>query len=256
VNGLLDIMRGISTIASVLIVGRALSNGMEELFRLERDRCNGVGKVICSKCDGTKTLARRPAQKVPNLETFNRRQEDLYTCFVCGVTTLHDNFGPSCEEEDMNEAERIRDTIRNAIHNNQTPRSTPLAGTTLCPTCHGRCFLWHVLPNVPKLFGLVELWYSKPLRKGVGTYVPPGWTPQHSNYMEWPGRPLRPISEREVGYFGDDVFDYDDKISDQTWKLIEEDFQRKRGNSSGAQKEPAEDLEDFRFTTVQDISGI
>jgi hypothetical protein len=74
-------------------------------------------------------------------------------------------------------------------------------------------------------------------------------------FFEWAGKPLRPITEREIGYFGDDVFDYQDRISEQTWKLMEEDFEWKKEMSSteGAQKEP-DDLEDFQFTSVQDMS--
>merc|ERR1711933_562011 len=112
VNLLLDFMRSISTIASVVIVGRTIGHGLEELFMVECDRCNSMGKVTCIKCFGTKTLARRPAQRVPNTHIYNRRHEDLQECFVCGPTTLHDNFGPLCarelgEEEEIYEKDRI-----------------------------------------------------------------------------------------------------------------------------------------------------
>merc|ERR1712227_955906 len=99
-------MRGISTIASLVIVGRTVTHGIGELFSVDCERCNGMGKVVCSKCYGTKVISKRPAQKLPNLQMFNRRQDDLLECFPCGTTTLHDNFGPLGEEEDLNEIDR------------------------------------------------------------------------------------------------------------------------------------------------------
>lgn len=256
VNGLLDIMRGISTIASLFIVGRTIGYSADELFKAPCYRCNGVGKVICSKCQGTKTLAKRPAQKLPNLQTFNRRQEDLMECFVCGPTTLYDNFGPLGEEEDMNEMDRIKDTLRNSVCNKATPRSTTLAGTVLCPVCRGQCMIWHIVPNIPRLFGLEEIWYMKPLRKDFQTYRHRSQAEIPERCMEWPGKPLRPITEREIGYFGDDVYDYGDRISEHTWKIMEDDFERKRNTllTGGAQKEP-DDLEDFQFVSVQELSN-
>merc|ERR1712023_307870 len=136
-------MRGICTIASLSIVGKTVKNGLNELFRIECDRCNGTGKLVCTTCSGTKTLARIPSQKLPNLQIFNRRHEDLMECFFCGPTTIYDNFGPLGEEEDFNEVDRIRDSLRNALHNKPTPRDSPLAGTICCPVCRGQRMLFN-----------------------------------------------------------------------------------------------------------------
>lgn len=56
----------------------------------------------------------------------------------------------------MNEADRIKDAVRNSIRNKPTP-SRPLAGTVICPDCKGTCHMWHFIPNLPKLFGMVSV---------------------------------------------------------------------------------------------------
>lgn len=247
-NGILDIMRGISTIASVYVVGQTVFTCIEELFKLECDRCNGVGKVTCVKCRGTKTLCKRPAQKIPNLRVFNRRNEDLRECFSCGPTTIYDNFGPIGEDFDNNEADRIKDTIRNAICNKPSPRRSALAGTVLCPVCRGQRLILNIIPNLPRLLGMEEIWYMKPLRKGIQAYAPSGWPQPHDKYIEWAGKPLRAISEREVGYFGEDVFDYEDQMFENTRHLIEEE---KRASKTTTNIQELRDWEDYDFPTLQ-----
>jgi len=254
-NGILDIMRGLSTIASVSIVGRTVFNSIEEIFRLECDLCNGMGKVTCEKCHGTKTLAKRAAQKIPNLQIFNRRNEDLRECFLCGSTTIHDNFGPLTDDEDLNEADRIKNSIRNAFCNKATPRKRILAGTILCPVCRGQCRVWNIIPNVANLFGIEELWYTKPLRKGIQAYTPFGWPQPHNKYIEWAGRPLRPITEREVGYFGQDVFDYEDQMFENTRNLIKENKDDDKDAKYESITKDSLDLEnDYRHKTIQELS--
>jgi len=254
-NGLLDIIRGIVSIASLTVVGKTVGFGLDEVFKIECDRCNGMGKVLCLKCRGTNTLCRRPAQNLPNLGTYNRRYEDVYQCFSCGPTTPYENLGLLGEEQDIYEAETIRESIRCSIRGKPTQRKHPLAGTTFCPICHGQCFFWYFIPNIPKLFAMDELWYVKPFRKQI-LNLTADLSQSHSTYVEWPTRPLRPISEREVGYFGDDVFDYDDCIAENTWHLMGKDIDRKKANVKigDTQKEP-DDLEDFQFSTVQETFG-
>jgi len=247
-------MRGISTIASLVIVGRTVSDGIDELFKIDCDYCNGTGKVVCTKCLGTKILARRPFQKVTNLQVFNRRQEDLFECFLCGSSTIYDNFGPLGEEEDFNETDRIKDSMKNVLRNNPMTKNKSLAGTILCSKCQGQRAMWHSTPNLPRLFGFEEIWFMKPLSKSLHAYCLLGWPKAVSRYTEWPGQLRIPIKEREVGYFGDDVFDYQDLISLQTWDMMEEDFERKRSllSNEKAQKEP-DDLEDFNFLMIQNL---
>lgn len=253
-NGILDIMRGTSTIASFFVVGRTVLTCIEELFKLKCDRCNGTGKVTCTKCRGTKTLSKRPAQKIPNLYIFNRRNEDLTECFFCGPTTIYDNFGPLGEDIDINEADRIKDSIRGAICNKVTTRKSTLAGTILCPVCRGQCLIWNIIPNVSSLFGMEEVWYTKPLRKGIQAYAPAGWPQQHSKYIEWANRPLRPIAEREVGYFGQDVFDYEDQMNENTRNLIEEEKKVADNDKRKANAKELQDWEEYDFPTLQSKS--
>lgn len=248
--GLLDIIRGMTTIASVLMVGKTVGMGLEELFKIECKYCIGTGKVVCVKCRGTNTLCRRPAQTTPNLKVINRRYEDVYGCFVCGPTTPYENLGLLGEDEDINEMERIKESIRYSLRGKPYSRKNPLAGTMLCPECRGQRFIWYFMPNLPLISGLEEAWFMK-------TPLPINSAHTHNSYKEWPSRPLRPISEREIGYFGDDAFDYDDQAAELSWDFIEKDFDEKRSTASaeGAQTEP-NDLEDFSFTTLQDISDI
>merc|ERR1712050_630284 len=220
IGGILDIMRGISTVASSWIIGSAVVRGMEDIFRLECDRCNGVGKVTCTKCNGTKTLARRPAQKVPNMQIFNRRDEDLQECYLCGRTTDCDNNLSGNSNYDI-EYEFITSRKCDAKCNTPTVRKSYLAGTIICPICRGQCFIWHFVPNIRRAFGLEEIWYNKPCRKGFQAFSPTGWPQPHSKYMEWPCTPLRPITEREVGYFGEDVFDFEDQMFEKTRNRME-----------------------------------
>lgn len=220
INGLLDITRGITTIVSAIITCHTIKNGFDELFKTECDRCNGMGKIVCQKCNGTNILVKRPAQKIPNLQTFNRRQEDLFDCFVCGKTTSFDNnlFN---QDENYNDTERIREIVRNAIRNKPVPRNETLAGTEICPSCRGQCSFFLYVPNFTRLLNLNEVWYMKPLRKGFQAYTPPVWPRPHSKYIEWYGRPHRPINEREVGYFGDAIYDYEDHMYKKTKKILE-----------------------------------
>jgi hypothetical protein len=105
------------------------------------------------------------------------------------------------------------------------------------------------------MLGNEDLWYEKPFRKQ--TLSPSkDLSRSHSIYIEWPLRPLRPVSEREVGYFGDDVFDYDDSLAEDTWHLMEKDADRRKKSlkNEDTQKDP-DDLEDFQFTTLQDVFG-
>jgi hypothetical protein len=229
VDVLLDMMRSISTIASVFIVGKAVESGIKELFTMQCDRCNGMGKIICRSCYGTNTLAKRPAQKVPNLQIFNRRHEDLRVCFVCGPNALYDF--EDCFNEGY-EYEIVKNTVDKAILNRPSPRNKPLAGSTFCPICRGQCSIWYTIPVLSKLFGQEEVWYMKPLRNGVHAHVPIAWPQPHSNYMEWSGKPLRPITEREIGYFGQDVFDYEDQMYEETRKKMDDEFKKNFKNSN------------------------
>merc|ERR1711918_303355 len=107
-------------------------------------------------------------------------------------------------------------------------KDRPLAGTVMCPLCRGLRTIWHSTPNLPRLFGFEEMWFMKPLRRGFDAYCTPGWPQTQNRYIEWSARPRKPIYDRQVGYFGDDVFDYQDLMSEQTWNLMEEDFERKK----------------------------
>merc|ERR1711964_92931 len=220
VNGLLEIMRGIVTIASFVIVGRTVGFGIDNMFKVECGYCTGLGKVVCVKCRGTAAISKRPVQKAPNILVFNRRLGDAYECFVCGPPTQYGNLGFS-KEGDCMEVDRRKDLIQNAICNQPLPRKESLAGTMVCPCCRGQCHLWYILPKIPQMFGLGIAWYLKGSQMCTSStclFHP------HSNYVEWSSRPLRPISEREVGYFGDDAFDYEEQASQDVWWLMEEEF--------------------------------
>lgn len=96
-----------------------------------------------------------------------------------------------------------------------------------------------------------EPWYHKPLRKGWAEWAPPGVTRPGANLMEWAGRPTRPITASELDHFGDDAFDLDDKFAEGTMQRMKEDLEKRKAKSTS--KEP-DDLEDYQFTTVQDVS--
>merc|ERR1712039_537302 len=194
-----------------------ISNVLAEIFSLECKRCNGMGKIVCKKCRGTKTLARRPTQKVPILQVYNRRRINISMCFVCGSNT------PSDEEDDLR-PDRMREIIMRAYRNHPEPKSELLDGSIKCPSCDGKGSLINFELNPKILYDFEEKWYIKPLRKGYRTYAPPGWPQPHSKYIECSGKHCRPITEREIGYFGSNVFDYKDEIDRRSAQTQMNDF--------------------------------
>merc|ERR1712159_386774 len=121
-GGILDIMQGIATITSFLIAGRSIGLGFEEIFKVECPHCRGVGKVTCTKCRGSGTLSIKPAQKGPNLLTYNRRFEDVYKCPVCSLHTIpYGDLGLPIPAKAFSKRESITDTLKNAIRNRPSP---------------------------------------------------------------------------------------------------------------------------------------
>merc|ERR1712187_459989 len=184
---------------------KLISEALAQIFSSECNLCNGMGKIVCRKCHGTKTLAQRPSQKVPILQVYNRRRIDLNMCFVCGSNAPPD-------EEDSFKSDKMKEIIMRAYRNRPEPRSEPLDGSIKCPSCDGKGSLikFELTPKV--LYDLEEKWYIKPLRKGYRTYAPPGWPQPHSRYIEWSGKHYRPVTEYEIGCFGGDIFDYRDEM--------------------------------------------
>ena len=98
-----------------------------------------------------------------------------------------------------------------------------------------------------------EPWYQKPIRKGWAQWQAPGAVAPGSNYLEFAGRPSNPITQGDLDYYGDDAFDLNDAFAANTLERMKEDLEKRRGKTTS--KEP-DDLEDYQFTTVQDVSDV
>lgn len=118
----------------------------------------------------------------------------------------------------------------------------------LCPVCHGHRGFLHIIPNVPKIFRLEEMWYMKPLRKGFEANSPITLANSHHNYTEWPGRPFRPITEREMGYFSCDIFDYEDKM----FRSASNNMKESDDNTSDRAIKVLIDLEELPINILQE----
>ncbi|CAL5227290.1 g10225 [Coccomyxa viridis] len=148
---ILDVVRGLSTVASFGIVINQMWSLMDEIFTSDCDYCRGTGRIICRHCHGTKTLRRRPGEfHYQHMAVVDRSPRDLYPCVYCGPNTRYDF--QRVEEDNEDEAYNIMDNLKAAVANKRRPFPSPiLAGTIPCPECGGNPLIRRHTPNWARL---------------------------------------------------------------------------------------------------------
>eukprot|EP00887_Chlorella_sp_A99_P000898 scaffold5.g898.t1 len=155
---LLDIVRGLSTVASFAIVVDQLKTMYSTFFMSCCSRCRGTGMITCQHCHGTKTLRRRPAFVRTRDGGLVDNPADCYQCYHCGPPTIYD-FDPYSPDDETN-AMKIQDNLKAAVAN-IFPRPFDmgiLAGTQACPQCRGSPRVHRLTPDFAKAFGMEDAW--------------------------------------------------------------------------------------------------
>lgn len=190
---ILDVVRGLSTLASFAIVVNQLKNIYDAFFINECDRCRGTGIVTCPHCHGTKTLRRRPGYLRTRDFDIVDDTRDSYLCFYCGPHSRYD-FNPY-QEDDEQQAMQIQENLKMAVAN-VFPRpfdAVPTAGTVACPTCHGSPVVRRLTPDFGKALCLGPLWDERvAARLGVWYWGrenrPEG---KKKLFLEYPSAPVK-----------------------------------------------------------------
>lgn len=190
---ILDVVRGLSTLASFAIVVNQLKNIYDSFFLSECDRCRGTGLMTCPHCHGTKTLRRRPGYLRTRDFGIVDDTKDSYLCMYCGPPCKYD-FNPFADDEDMR-AMQVQENMKLAVAN-VFPRpfdSVVSAGTVSCPSCQGNPRVRRLTPDYAKALGLGPRWdQAIAARLGQwywGAEMPDGR--QRKLYLEYPSEPVR-----------------------------------------------------------------
>jgi hypothetical protein len=159
-DAILDVLRGISTVASFSIAFNQVKNAWGEIFTGTCAHCHGAGSVICPRCSGTKDRRSRPAGVSVTALGFVDGPDFHHPCLWCGTN------GPNDFEEEVSDDEdrawAIRDDLALAMVNK--PRRSDieiLAGTVACPQCCGKGQYQRHTPNFARFFGLQEPWQDE-----------------------------------------------------------------------------------------------
>lgn len=158
---ILDIVRGLSTVASFAIVVNQLKSLYEDFFTSSCDRCRGTGCLTCPHCHGTKTVRSRPGFIRARDLAIVDNPGDSYSCFYCGPSTVYD-FNPMAPDDEAN-AMKIQENLKSA-YANTWPRPFDmgaLAGTVPCTECGGNPKVNRLTPDFAKVFGLDGTWDFK-----------------------------------------------------------------------------------------------
>lgn len=190
---ILDVVRGLSTLASFAIVVNQMKNIYDAFFINECQRCRGTGIMTCPHCHGTKTLRKRPGYLRTRDFGIVDDPRDQYSCFYCGPPSKYD-FNPFAED-DEEKAMQVQENLKMAVAN-IFPRpfnSGPLAGTVTCPTCQGNPKVRRLTPDFAKALNFGSLWDQKiAVRMGNwywGNDSPSGGKRRH--YLEYPSAPVK-----------------------------------------------------------------
>lgn len=192
---LLDIVRGLSTVASFAIVVDQLKTMYSTFFMSCCSRCRGTGMITCQHCHGTKTLRRRPAFVRTRDGGLVDNPADCYQCYHCGPPTIYD-FDPYSPDDETN-AMKIQDNLKAAVAN-IFPRPFDmgiLAGTQACPQCRGSPRVHRLTPDFAKAFGMEDAWDWEISRRRGRRFVLRENRPADKRrlYLEFPSAPPPPV---------------------------------------------------------------
>lgn len=199
---ILDIVRGLSTVASFAIVVNQLKSLYDEFFTSTCDRCRGTGCLTCPHCHGSKTIRKRPGFiRARDLAVVDN-PGDSYSCFYCGPPTTFD-FNPMAPDDEAM-ALKIQENLK-AAYANTWPRPFDLgalAGTVPCTECGGNPKVNRLTPDFGKIFGLDGSWdFNISKRIGAVKVVPqrhdgegvPVFFGGKKNLLEYPASPPIPV---------------------------------------------------------------
>lgn len=245
---ILDVLRGISTVASFSIVFNSINSAWKDLTTGSCEHCMGAGIVICPRCNGSKSLRSRPAAFSYSESNFVDDGSNHHPCIACGPNAECDFEEHVSDDEDR--AWVLRDDLVLAMNNK--PRKTQvsvLAGTVKCPDCFGSP-VFRLSPNLERFLGLEEPWHHKVASRLTMKYIGAENRPAHRQraLIEYPGAPLpkpESIADATVRY-------YIEKQLDDAATAEE-----KESSSSGPKPDGmsgADQLtnEDFIFTYIDD----
>eukprot|EP00884_Botryococcus_braunii_P018435 jgi/Botrbrau1/5275/Bobra.0172s0130.1 len=192
---ILDVVRGLSTIASFSIVFGQYLVLTKEIFTSTCEVCKGTGRVTCRHCGGTKTLRRRQGEWRPNrLALADRTRKDTYMCIHCGPPGPSDfRVIPDTDREAYN----IMDNLKAAIAGKMVPNRYPCqAGCQPCPSCGNNPVINRHTPNFARLT-LTEMPFNLKIDLRRGYMAPPGVPARRRRFHEFPTLP--PYNEEMDG---------------------------------------------------------
>lgn len=194
---ILDIVRGLSTVASFAIVVNQLRSLYDEFFTSSCDRCRGTGCLTCPHCHGTKTIRKRSGFIRARDLAIVDNPGDSYSCFYCGPTTTFD-FNPMAPDDEAT-AMKIQENLKNA-YANAWPRPFDLgalAGTVPCTACGGNPKIHRLTPDFAKVFGLDCNWDFKISKRIGGIRGHDRSTFARKQLLEYPASPPMPVEMPE-----------------------------------------------------------
>lgn len=244
---ILDVVRGLSTLASFAIVVNQLKNIYDSFFVSECERCRGTGIVTCPHCHGTKTLRQRPGYLRTRDFGIVDDSRDSYLCFYCGPSTKFDT-NPFAEDDEQRAME-IQENLKFAVAN-IFPRpfdAVPTAGTVSCPSCLGSPKVHRITPDFAKALDMGPLWDEKVAARMGSWFWGKESRPADKRriYLEYPSaRVARTVEEpvprpRELTASEKDALEQEKK-------------QKEREARSGFRVEQTFNLEDFILPWASD----
>lgn len=187
---ILDVLRGISTVASFSIVYNSINSAWKDLTTGNCEHCMGAGIVICPRCNGTKSLRSRPAGISYTACDFVDDEDSHHPCITCGPNGQNDFEAEVSDDEERSWL--VRDDLVLAMNNK--PRKSHvsvLAGTVKCPECYGSP-IFRLSPNLERFLGLEEPWHFRVASKLTTKYIGAENRPlsRQRAMIEYPGAPL------------------------------------------------------------------
>ncbi|KFM26198.1 hypothetical protein F751_4691 [Auxenochlorella protothecoides] len=189
---ILDVVRGLSTVASFAIVINQLKETYSTFFVSTCEHCRGTGLLTCPHCHGTATLLRRPGMLLVRTLAVANSSDALYGCVFCGGYALPElSMGGGGNDEST--AVKVYENLRQALVNRYPlPHRMPvLAGTVPCKTCHGSGKVARLTPVTGRALGLERAW-SRGITSRLGRrYLFKENRPADRQrlFMEYPGEP-------------------------------------------------------------------
>lgn len=196
---ILDIVRGLSAIASGTILAGQVKSIYCDLFITRCNHCRGTGRMTCPMCHGYNKYRSRPltAEAAAKLRQPNMEEpaDSHMECFKCGENSRFDHAFEAADDED--EAYAVMDNLKAAMGNKPLPKPLGiLAGTVPCPECAGKPTVYLHGPNLEEVLNLALPWdfqvAQRVAKRGSKLKARNAVQKQKPRvYLEYPGNPVR-----------------------------------------------------------------